>query len=571
MDRQITNSTTCIKAIFHEYAGKNSSLNPETAAEQIVCHQDLLTEKNSLQSWFSGLFRSKQDERLNRAKRQTVLGCVSQEMELFKRSAKRALVYTELTGYIQRVGEENLNWPLFRERLEGLTEEIVQSFQAQTKLEEKRKVKPYLDACHISLATIAEIEKGDLEAPFSQVKLQEEIFRVYAEKKGIYLHEPQSLEKSFSVHLEKIKEYIEYREVQHPVESDLQRVSNLKIALKEKTLGRGAIFHKKNWKNILYAGEIWETTRQFQVKIPSTCRSINTPITAEERLVPFSSLHAAGFSGNTFCSSREEESTVEDGFVLDATYLVVNSSGVTLAGGDGYEHPSSLKRREQISRVAYFGNKHLVRLANTFPTADELYHNLLGLFQEAAREARIKSNSDEGASSTVIRTFVHDKEAEVVVGSVGDALAFAYEPISKEVTFLAKPRRYPKGFGGFAPKSFTDAELRVDHVEQVIKKVPLGAFVFYMTDGVWINLHSSWEKEGHGRVWNIEEESLKALLGKVEPGVASADAYQCIFSNHCIAQVEAKRQEFAENLSASDRPRILGDDATLVIFKVEHN
>ena len=87
-----------------------------------------------------------------------------------------------------------------------------------------------------------------------------------------------------------------------------------------------------------------------------------------------------------------------------------------------------------------------------------------------------------------------------------------------------------------------------DHVEQATVKIPLGSLFSISSMGcgsIWILLGN-----GKERVWNMKEGSL---------------------SDHCIDEVKAKRQEFTKNLLASDRFRILGDDAMLVIFKVEHN
>ena len=299
----------------------------------------------------------------------------------------------------------------------------------------------------------------------------------------------------------------------------------------------------------------------------------NLPIKIEERFpAEFSSVSIASFCGSTF--SGPVRSRPPEEFILDATYLERDSRGISLAGGDGYEHPLSLVRQEEISRVAYFGNKHLVRLARTFDRPEDLNQNCYGLFHEAAREAAAKSGSIERSSATLIRAFFAErsaKNAKVVVGSVGDVLVFAYDPRGENVTWLALPRRYPDGFGGFSPISFTDSDLSEDQMVRGIFELPLGTFIFYMTDGVWETLDYT-VQEGSCQISCPDRAKLTTFLraAQKESNVTpSAIDYRDQWKARCVERAEASRQELLTKDTDNAAMPVVGDDATLLIVKLE--
>ena len=547
------------------YAKAGNGLNAKHAAQELVNY--FRTEWSSHRSnsfWKKVSFFSTKPR--VQCKRWDMIAQLSREMELFKRSVRRAANYGTLTDlideFIKAPLEQESQWGLLTQKIQFLKEELQDHFSSVTTLERKKELKPYLDACHISLAILEE-RGGDFSLDEC---LCEEAYAAYRDKSRAYLYNNEELKKSFREHLERIKQWSlqELNTVQ--VTQEKGQITALQVALKEQLQGA-----KGGWKLSLCASEKLNVFvhKQFKETILSKYYDRSWPIRVEGRFPSDFFFQKdggsiAGFCGSTF-SGVPRTVLPEEGLILDSTYLIVDGGGISFSGGDGYEHPVSPKRQEQICRVSYFGSKHLARLASRFQRPDKLKEKLLDLFREAAREAAVKSNSVERASGTLIRTFCGNKETvTVVVGSVGDALVFAYEPNRGKVTLMAFPCRYPNGVGGFSPVSFTDQDFTIEQMERGVFNLPLGSFIFYMTDGVWEALDLSLKEEETRQSFVPYFPKLVTFLQHVgEKGLATPLDYKDGLKQRCVDRAEASRQALLDQEDFS-----VGDDATLVVFQL---
>ena len=565
LPRRITMDTNTLQKVVKGYFQEK----PKQSAHALIATiSDSLSSEQSTKGRVS-LLGSGYKIKSKEAKRHLVWGQLAQitkEIELFKRSVRQTAKYTDLVILLTQQPQDPNSWDILKTSIQAFRGELQERFSLATSLEKKKGLKSVIDACHLALATIS-LSKED---PFQMI-LTEEQFLPYAEENRIILYESERLKKPLAEHLMNIKEMAQSYQFELGVTSSVERITELQKALNEHFNISDPTGWKSSWYN-QYSNDasFLLNLEHKQVKAPkSEHRHLKDLITAG-RLQPFNEGLVAGFLGNTFTTNREILLTKGE-YVLDATYFTASERALTLAGGDGYEHPSSIVRRERISRVAYFGNKHLVRLANTYSKVKELYNDLDILFREAAREARIKSGSDERASATLIKVFLKKgaKKVSVVVGSVGDALAFAYDPASKRFISLANPREYADGLGGFSPVSFMDQDLRPDQIDRVITDIPTGSFVFFMTDGIWEDLDPSEEVKGEYKLKRVEKKA-KTLIQRVKTDSVTALDYREIFSHHCIVRAEEKRQNFLKEFSESKEPRGIefGDDVTMVVFQI---
>ena len=468
---------------------------------------------------------------------------------------------------IDQIGESNQPFSSELAQDLGLFYRELKTYFEEVSVEEKNRLKPYRDACLVSWAIIEQSLEGEPKLTIesaADITLTWENYMTFARRNSVTLFDNASLDKTFAEHLAAIKTVWK-----STMQARLQ--SNLDESVIEKCTGRLA---QKGWKNRLHDLEDPVTeVKQKEAVFPAEVFHKKSFENKEARFKDYKSAdgNIAGFHGTTF----EDASKEQPDQVLDATYFAVDKNGsMTFAGGDGYEHGTTLTRQADIRRTAYFGSKHLVRLARMFERPKMLLNNLSSLFSDAAQQVRLKRKNDEGSSATLIRVFPNQEKqmATIVTGSVGDDFAFAYTP-EGEVIVLAPPHQIYRE-GSYKPVSFTEqtADILEKSINVSMVEVPLNSHVFYMTDGVWERLGSIKEKDGkieRTRTYDINADALAALLKTAEKsGSATTADYVEVLKNQCVKRKDPEPVVLSTGDNAETYVPPIGDDATAFGFKI---
>lgn len=204
---------------------------------------------------------------------------------------------------------------------------------------------------------------------------------------------------------------------------------------------------------------------------------------SEAEFVKFDSLklHLCSGIGITSADSRPEM-TEDAKLCLDADFNI-GYTGTTVDGIGVYQ---DIGKNKDILKSSKLTAKYVSLLADSYTEASHLLGAVPLIFSQVNQLIRneFAGNILESACCVLTKVFhLGNSTCQVVTGSVGDCMAFAWNPSSKQVVMLASARQYDFG-AQFNPLSITD-KLAESQVQKSIIELPQEAVIFRMTDGAW--------------------------------------------------------------------------------------
>lgn len=307
----------------------------------------------------------------------------------------------------------------------------------------------------------------------------------------------------------------------------------------------------KQWKN-----ELLDVVMQDPLK--SSCKSfsanysINRQLSTSNRFFnqEDQAKHRAMSLGTTFASNKASKSTSSQ-MCVDADYSVPGIGATT----DGLGHPKDPIMLKAIGRAAYFTAKNLVRVAEGYTSANELYQDLDYVFKTAGRLSMSKTTAgtDALAAGVLTRAFRNrnSDKVSVVTGGLGDCIAVAWEPSKGKVTTLAQARQYYQMFQ-YSPQGVT-ANFPETKLSRSSHEFDADVVIMRLSDGAWESLpHTIKECELEGQKYFEIDVDHVAFANIMNKAANSRQASSCRDNLQAavMAEVELQRQQLLESTKA---------------------
>lgn len=287
-----------------------------------------------------------------------------------------------------------------------------------------------------------------------------------------------------------------------------------------------AIDKNLSWKSAVYHdGKVQQrTAKQKNITLPIANRDIKNEIDTNQRFVqsPQNTPVISNISGDISSSNN----TINAGYVQSthANYSEGNAVALSTSASE-LNNVEDADTRAKLSQHSATMAKSLVKLADSYTSADALYKDIDKVFAQATEQAKAKSQlTDEEIekhkpSSTLTHSFDNGKVyITVTATNNSDSVVFGFNPNDKGI--------YPMCGG------FTDTN-------NIIATLPENTFIFSLSAQAWQYLPQG-----------IEQLRAKLLTVKATPPLQQPTAreYSAALEQWVTDGVEAKRQDLEESI-----------------------
>ena len=321
-----------------------------------------------------------------------------------------------------------------------------------------------------------------------------------------------------------------------------------------------AIAKTSNWKDAIIGSHCNE---MIKIKHPFIAYSndINHLITFKERFEASSGKNISVFWGSTFATNKKHRLDDKGNHLLDAAYGVEcydktgNFSGFSLALADGSGgHFGDDIQDNRIARAAYFASKSCVRLFSSYHKADELKKDIPSLILSIKPEVQQKG-CGEGTTLIACRAFLEGDTFRLLGFNIGDCMMVAWDPQSKKLYSLL-PSHVSEAGTAIFPINYRSFE--VHHLDE---KLPVGSFVFLLSDGVHDFLAYTEEESTYSNGLSYRTRCLKQvdqLFQDIE-NTDSVEVYlQAIMQKVVVNSEKFRRKSLEEETQIGDDVSIIG-------------
>lgn len=235
------------------------------------------------------------------------------------------------------------------------------------------------------------------------------------------------------------------------------------------------------WKEVIFSPHSKTKLAISDVSIVSRFHLDSPSTDAEFKKFDSVEQHLSSGIGITSADSRPDM-TEQLKLCLDADYNI-GHTGTTVDGIGVYQ---DMSRNKAIMKASKLTAKYVSLIAERYTDPTILFQSVPFIFSQVNHLIRnhFSGNILESACCVLSKIFPKDNATyQVVTGSVGDCMAFAWDPNSKEVVMLASARQYDFG-AHYNPLSIAD-KLADSLIQRSMIDLPQEAVIFRMTDGAW--------------------------------------------------------------------------------------